>query len=156
MTTELLHYLGRVLPAVYALSGVALGGWITWRSQRKHWVRDNKKQEYRDLLDGLFRATEEIIKARPNVSAALSQALVDATWSGTRLVQNRIFVARRIREGGIVQVWQKIVSIAIWEPTDPKIRVNGEEYAYTTGAISLLRGVLEEKLLAIIQKDLGI
>jgi hypothetical protein len=152
--TRLLHYLDKIPGAVYALIGVALGGWITWYSQHRHWVLDNKKQEYRELIDGLFRATEEIVKARPNVSSGWNEGVINAAWSGTRLLQNRIFVARTILGSGVREDWQKIVNVAQWEPGEPEIDIGGKQYSYTPGAISLLRNALEQKLLAIVQRDL--
>jgi hypothetical protein len=36
--------------AVGPLVGVALGSWLATKSQRKHWLLDNKRAEYRKLL----------------------------------------------------------------------------------------------------------
>jgi hypothetical protein len=143
-------------PLVGVLIGVLLTPWITWRWQHKQWSLDNKKLEYRELVDGLFQATEEIIKARPNVGAGWNQAVTNAAWGGTRLVQNRIFIARSIRDASVPADWYNIVNVAQWEPGEPKIEVNGQQYSYTTNAISILRNNLEQKLLAIIQTDLGL
>jgi hypothetical protein len=37
------------------LLGVLLGGWLTNRNQRRDWVADNMKQEYRELLTTLSK-----------------------------------------------------------------------------------------------------
>ena len=137
-----------------ALIGALLTPWISWFWQHKQWKLDHKKQEYRELVDGLFQATEEIIRARPEGRAGWNQAVTNAAWSGTRLVQNRIFIAREIRDNGIPDDWQQIVNVAQWEPGEPKIKVNAQEYQYTVGAISILRRNIETKLLGIAQKDL--
>jgi hypothetical protein len=151
-----LAYLGKIPAAVYALLGVLLGGWITRAIQHKQWVFENRKQEYRELLDGLFQASEEIIKARPNIGSGLNDALANAIWKGTRVVRSRIFIARLIRDEGIHEDWQTIVSLALWEPEEEKLKIKGKEYAYTTSAIIILRNDLEEKLLGIVQKDLSL
>ena len=39
--------------ALGPLAGVLLGVWLTWHWQHKHWVLDNKRAEYRQLLDAL-------------------------------------------------------------------------------------------------------
>jgi hypothetical protein len=52
-------------PLVGVVIGALLTPWISWRWQHRQWVMDNKKQEYRDLLDGLIQASDEIIRARP-------------------------------------------------------------------------------------------
>ena len=42
------------------LIGVALGSWLTTRNQRKHWIADNKKDEYRELLRILNTSTKTV------------------------------------------------------------------------------------------------
>lgn len=151
MWNEIWHDLG---PLVGVVVGALLTPWITWRWQHRQWSLDNRKQEYRELLDGLHRATEEIIRQRPNAAAGWNPRVADAAWIGTRLVQNRIFIARAIRSSQIPEDWQKIVNVAQWESGEPKIRIGEHEYLYTTGAICLLRASLEEKLLEIAKRDL--
>ena len=141
-------------PLVGVVIGALLTPWIAWRWQHRQWSLDNKKQEYRDLLDGLFQASEEIIKARPNISAGVSQELVSAVWKGNRLVRDRIFVASAIRGGGIPGDWETIVRLALWEPTEEKLPIKGAKWGYTINGIVILRNELDEKLHEIIQRDL--
>jgi hypothetical protein len=140
--------------AAYALLGVLFGGWITWRYQHKQWVMENKKQEYRDLIDGLCQASEEIIKARQNIDVGVNQELLNAVWKGMRVVRNRIFVAREIREGGIEEDWDTIRRLALWEPNEDKLPIKGGRWGYTTNGVVILRNELDEKLLAIARRDL--
>jgi hypothetical protein len=141
-------------PLVGVVIGALLTPWIAWRWQHRQWIFDNKKQEYRDLLDDLFQASEEIIKARPNISAGINQDLLNAVWKGNRIVRDRIFVASAIRAGGIPTDWETIVRLAIWEPTEEKLHIGGGQRAYTINGIVTLRNALDEKLLAIAQRDL--
>lgn len=43
------------------LLGVFIGAYIANRNQRKHWVAENKKQEYRELLSMLVEASSRMI-----------------------------------------------------------------------------------------------
>ena len=149
-----LMLLGRAMPAVYVFGGAILGGWIARSNQHKQWVWDNKAREYRELVDGLFRSTEEILRARKNAEALIGDPLADAVWNGTRLTQNRIFIAQSIKAAGIDEDWQKISNISLWNLGEPKIKVKGNEWGYTRGAVIVLRKELETKLLALAQKDL--
>jgi hypothetical protein len=149
-----LSFLDKIPGAAYALLGVLFGGWITWRYQHKQWVLDNKKQEYRDLIDGLFQASEEIVKARPNISAVVGEELLNAVWKGQRVVRNRIFVARQIREERIEEDWDTIRRLALWEPEEDKLEIKGKKYSYAINVIVMLRNELDKKLLAIAQRDL--
>lgn len=141
-------------PLVGVVIGALLTPWIAWRWQHRQWSLDNRKQEYRDLLDGLFQASEEIIKARPNISAGVSQELMDAVWKGNRLVRDRIFVASAIRAARIPEDWETIVKLALWEPTEGKLQIKSREWAYTINGIVTLRNELDDKLHAVIQRDL--
>jgi hypothetical protein len=140
-------------PLVGVVIGAILVPWVSWRWQHKQWSLDNKKQEYRELLDGLFLAIEEIVKARPSAITSGIEA-AKAVQSGTRLVQNRIFVARSLRNAGIPEDWRKIVNLSLWELQEPTIEVKGKSYMYPPGAISLFGNELLEKLLVTIQQDL--
>ena len=45
-----------VWPSVTGLVGVLIGAYIANRNQRKHWIADNKKREYQELLTAMSRA----------------------------------------------------------------------------------------------------
>jgi hypothetical protein len=72
----------KISGGIFALLGVLLGGWIAWRYQHRQWILENKKKEYREILDGLFQASEEIIKARPNISADVIRSSDDSCVEG--------------------------------------------------------------------------
>ena len=120
------------------------------------WVLDNKRQEYRDLSDALFQATEEIIKERPNIAAGVSPALLEAVWKGQRSVRDRIFVAREIQREGLDEDWDLICKLALWEPIEQKLVVKGTPRSYSINQIVELRKDLHEKLHALIRRDLRI
>jgi hypothetical protein len=152
--TTALGALTKAMPAVYVFGGAPLGGWIARYNQHRQWVWDNRAREYRELVDGLFRSTEEILKARRDAEAPITDPLADAVWNGTRLTQNRIFIAQAIRSAGIDEDWQEISNISLWNPGEFKITVKGKEWGYTQGAVVILRRDLEAKLLALAQRDL--
>jgi len=80
--------------------------------------------------------------------------LADAVWNGTRLTQNRIFVARKINAAGIDNDWQKISTISLWNAGELKVKVKDREWGYRRGAVVVLRKELEEKLLDLALRDL--
>ena len=142
--------------AVYSLVGVLLGAWIAWRYQHRQWILENKKQEYRELLNGLYEASEAIIAARPNISAGVTNALLSALWKGSRLFHDRIFVARAIREARLLEDWESIRRLALWEPPEEEPEIKGRKTKYTINQIVILRNDLDEKLRAIVQRDLNL
>jgi hypothetical protein len=58
------------LPLIGALSGllgVTLGAYLTRSWQRKQWLLDNKKTEYRELLSVLSQAAHCILNNSPHL-----------------------------------------------------------------------------------------
>jgi len=96
-----MNYISPIISAISGLAGVLAGGWITSSIQRRQWLLENRKQEYRELLEGFFKASEDIIKARPNIKTGMSPELTDAVWRGQRIVRSRVFIAREIEAEGI-------------------------------------------------------
>jgi len=43
----------KIWAAIGPLIGVLVGAWLTARWQRKRWIQDNKRAEYREVLDAL-------------------------------------------------------------------------------------------------------
>lgn len=156
MMAKFISMLGNPMPAIYALLGVIVGGWISWRNQHRQWVKDNKAREYRELIDGLFTSTEKILQARPTAETPVTDPLADAVWNGTRLTQNRLFTLQAIQRAGVDEDWQKISNVALWNPGELRIKVKENEYGYTHGIVAILRKDLETKLLALAQKDLDL
>jgi hypothetical protein len=72
---------GRAWKYAGPLVGVLIGGWITSRNQRKQWLRDTRKQEYRELLGALaigYHAEVDLhtpMVARPGARSNDSAAL---------------------------------------------------------------------------------
>lgn len=152
----MIQVLQDVMPILVSFAVLLLGSWLIDRREHRKWRLDNMKLEYRQLIDGLFDATEAILTARPNLSAKNAPALADAVWSGTRLIQNRIFIAHSIKAAGIPEAWMAIANLAHWEPGEPEIVAGGKSWKYTQGAVAILRKDLEQKLLALAEKDLGL
>jgi hypothetical protein len=50
---QLGEFAGRAWSAAGPLVGVLVGSWLTTWTQRKHWLMDNKRAEYRKLLSTL-------------------------------------------------------------------------------------------------------
>jgi hypothetical protein len=146
----------KISNVISALAGVALGALLSRWNDHRRWVLDNRKLEYRELIDGIFRSTEKIRGARQTVSDPITTAVTDAVFDGSRLIRNRLFTASSIRRAGIASDWEDISRVALWEPGEPIASVDGQEYKYTQTAIAILRKRIEHKLTHLARADLGI
>src|ERR1700690_1705665 len=83
-------------PLVYALAGVLVGAYISNRNQREHWIADNKRSEYRELITALAKSFTSILKLRafgvalgPEEQRMLSNLETDAS----SVILDRLLIA---------------------------------------------------------------
>jgi len=91
------------------LVGVMLGSYLSLRNQRKQWVLDNKKQEYRELLTTLSEACGEIITFRSMMVQSPGAKLVcdEAIKKVATVMIDRIFIAREVQKIKLVERWRE-------------------------------------------------
>ncbi len=97
-----------VWAAVGPLMGVMLGSYLAMRTQRKHWVLDNKKEEYRELLGTLTRAFDDIIEQHALMVAhgpEEQRKYMAAEKSAMAVIRDRIFIAREIEKMKLLERW---------------------------------------------------
>jgi heme exporter protein D len=97
-----------VWPAVGPLVGVFIGAWIANRNQRKQWVADNRKQEYRELLTALVNASGDVME-RLSPMAAHGPESQKQFYESERavgiIIYDRIFIARDVKEMNLGPRW---------------------------------------------------
>jgi hypothetical protein len=100
--------------AVGPLLGVALGSWLTTRNQRRQWILDNKRAEYRKLLTTLTDCGTKFIVfygAMPAVMEAKEQRMIGETArKSANVIYNRLFVASEMEKLNIDTRWQNAIS----------------------------------------------
>lgn len=117
-TTNLLA----ILAVVGSLVGVGLGAWLTSRWQHKQWVLDNKKAEYRELLDMLNVYCFQLLKSIatyapteiPNLYSAKQKDSDDRTLHETQVSLNnaltdRLFIRKALTEHSVLQKFEEHV-----------------------------------------------
>lgn len=96
------------------LVGVLIGGYITTRTQKKQWVRDNKRTEYRELLTTIADAGGKFVVFYgmvPVVATPSEQFSIGETArTSVDVIYNRLFVAKEIEELGIQRRWENAIS----------------------------------------------
>jgi hypothetical protein len=101
-----------VITVLSGLIGVIVGSLLTniltGRSQRKQWLADNRKQEYRELLSTLTHSmtvimtyTGTMVAIGPHEQKEFQKAYNEAL----RVLHDRIFVAEQIKRDKIEDRW---------------------------------------------------
>jgi hypothetical protein len=95
------------------LVGIFIGAYIANRNQRKHWIADNKKQEFRELLSALVEASSSLIVFyTPMVLQGPDEqrACDRAEKKSVEVIMDRIFIAREVKELDLQKRWSKALS----------------------------------------------
>jgi hypothetical protein len=99
-------------PAVGPLVGVLIGGWISVRNQRQHWILDNKRAEYRKLMSTLTRSYTALVAAYSagSMSGKTERQCWQYRLQAQNVIKDRIFIAKEVSEMGISKKWTLAVS----------------------------------------------
>ena len=108
--------------------GSILGGlvqqYFSAKQRHREWVKDNKKLEWRELIDELEKA---ITRMSFHFPAAIVKASEESTdWKsglgmGSKVIRDRIFIAAVVKERGIVKKWGELVQyvLSVDNPREP-------------------------------------
>jgi hypothetical protein len=114
MPTDQQHinlYLG-FWAAAGPLVGIWLGNFLSKQNQHKQWARDNRKQEYRELLTSLSAAYLHIVQQGPGENEEDSIRLRNDPIRNEafRVLHDRIFIAQEIKGADIFNKWLVVVN----------------------------------------------
>jgi hypothetical protein len=91
------------------LVGVLIGAYVANRNQRKHWIADSKKQEYRELLTALTRAFGGIVQVRgPGIVAlqpADQRAYSEMETEALQTIRDRLFISDEVKQMDLLNRW---------------------------------------------------
>jgi hypothetical protein len=108
---ETLKALGEGLKTAWAsvgpLVGVIIGAMLTRAWDRRKWINENRKQEYRELLTILTSAFTALVDTGQTiVQSPADQILVrDEYFKSLRVLQDRIFIAHEIGKLNLFDRW---------------------------------------------------
>lgn len=97
------------------LFGAAVTHWLTMRREHMAWVRDNKKLEWREMIDSLREALRVMAwryddempwPARPGDQQRYREETIR---KGEVIIRDRIFISGKLRQSGIFDNWVELV-----------------------------------------------
>ena len=93
------------------LGGVFLGQHMTQRWQRKQWMLDRQKEEWRELLTALAESLRMQMKIYPGraLSPEEQRTIVEAQSNSFRVIRDRIFIASDVAQLNIENRWSRVL-----------------------------------------------
>ena len=141
-----------------AVVGNIVSHMLTSRLQRRVWIQDNKKAEWRELIAGLNESMERMGYAfEYMVVRAASDPLRDwrgAMGAGNRLVRSRIFIAETIERKGIVKAWDELMQYVI-SSDNPRYREQ-QGGMPTLNGFNMKAVALQDTIIRVSREDLAI
>jgi hypothetical protein len=112
MNPNVWEWIKTLLPLIGAVGVVFLGAWLTRSRERKHWLNDCRKEEYRELINTLTLATMEIIRQHdpsyPKIDYLRPEKMWDAQdfyMKSLAVIRDRIFISDEIRDMKVYDRW---------------------------------------------------
>jgi hypothetical protein len=137
--------------------GVVLGALLAFLfgSVRGHaaWVNDQKRLEYRQLIDQLFETMTVVVEGRPNLRDQNLPAINKAVRDLHRVLLDRIFIAEKLQEAKILDDFLEMKKVIFYEPELQA--VTPRELRYTTFNVMQRENNLREKILELAKADLA-
>ena len=94
--------------------GNLISFWLTSNLQRKNWVKDNKKQEWRELIDAMREALRVMMEHHYENFANVDDMTPDvpdvyyrqeAIRKGYVAIGDRIFIVKKVRDNKLFDQW---------------------------------------------------
>jgi|HubBroStandDraft_1064217.scaffolds.fasta_scaffold153637_1 hypothetical protein len=108
---------------VLGIVGTAIGAFLVYRfsrrTQHEQWIRDNRKEEYRELIEAL---TDEITALVRRLEMSKDRTITREVFdeerekhrTALRVLKNRIFIARDLKERNLFDEWADGLKL-VWE-----------------------------------------
>ncbi len=105
------HGISMVWAAVGPLCGVLVGAGLSRSWDRRKWLNDNRKQEFRELMETLSEAASGMISRQ--ISRNWGEALTEkeaeqvsvSHMASLKVIKNRIFIAEDVKEMNLFNRW---------------------------------------------------
>ncbi|MDE3168817.1 MAG: hypothetical protein KGL75_01640 [Acidobacteriota bacterium] len=105
-------YTGKAWSVLGPLVGVALGGYIASRSQRRHWILDSKRLEFKELFATLTRSYTVIANLYGSGFLSLEDERrgEEIRLEALNTIRDRVVIGLEVRRIKLVEKWEHAVS----------------------------------------------
>lgn len=100
---------------VGSLAGGLITQYVLSKQRHQEWAKDNKKQEWRELIGTLTRSAHLFIETSTDVgltviTGAQERAIFEANGEARRIIEDRIFIASEVQRENVLERWQLLVA----------------------------------------------
>ena len=135
-----------------AVVGIIVGQLFSAAREHRNWVNDQKRLEYRELIDQLFQTVTVVSKNRPNLSDFNLEPINDAVLRLSRIFADRLFVAGALEGVNANEDWVALKSIIYYEPALQN--ETPAEMRYSLNNLHTRENNLRKKILEVATKDI--
>jgi hypothetical protein len=145
---------GGLIGLISGVLGAAVNSLFSSRREHRRWLLDQKRMEYKELLDGLRECMDNMSGAFLSVNVTKPQNLPDvAIARGNTLIQGRIFVGPALEKFGIQKRWDELAAHIIEAETP---RAPNQRGCPTLTSFGLKCNAFENDLNNFVRKDLAV
>ena len=142
-----------VVSLIVGLVGVFLGQMLSRANEHYRWRLDQKKAEYRELVDLLYDAVTVVEKERPGLELPANTQILDNTIQKlARAFEDRIFIARPLRKSGANEQWLDMKRMIYYDPELHNTTPQNLHYSKT--GLWLKEGQLRTTLIDLANRDI--
>jgi len=94
-----------------ALVGVLVGGYIANRSQRRHWILESKRVEYREVFSTLTKSYSYLVSTMSvGVLGGEEELKMEQAWmEGLNVLRDRVVIGQEVRSKELAERWSGAV-----------------------------------------------
>lgn len=136
---------------VAGLAGYLVGA----LSRHTEWVNDQKRIEYRQLLDQLYETITVVSENRPGLAVVVpgtpaGDLIKEAVWKLARIFEDRLFIADQLEASGAKKDWYQLKGVIYHEPDAEK----PIEFRYSQEHLKQREDELRQKILKLAKNDI--
>lgn len=110
MNFQTMEWLKVIVPPAAAVAIVFIGAWLTGARERRHWLNDCRKEEYKELLNALMKATiailqDENMAFESYMRPEKAHDAEDCYLKAIEVIGDRIFIADDLKKMKIRERW---------------------------------------------------
>jgi hypothetical protein len=111
-----------LLPLLGVVIGATMQYWLSHlaeKQRQREWLKDNKKQEWRELISMLTQSAHHILQnvfgayavgVISVITGAEERAIAEANAEARRIIEDRIFIAAEVQHENILERWQLLTA----------------------------------------------